>query len=139
MAKFDGRDLLLLLDSVAIGNSLECTVTVDADEVGLTDKDDAGWDDFINGNKRVTITANGYTDYSASWGHFTGGVGVTNYYTKLINNTEITARFTTNSSGDDYIQVTAILKKFESNGRMNEGAGYSIELKSKGAPTTGTI
>lgn len=145
MAKFDGKDLTVLMNDggsgglVAVGNSVDCTISIVGDEVDTTDKDSTGWKSFLLGERQATITTNGYTDYSASWGHFSGGVGTSGYYASILNDTQLTIRFTTNTSGDDYIEVTARMTKFESNGAKNQAAGYSVELKSDGVPTVGTI
>ena len=59
MAVTRGLDVLVYVGDVAVGGQQNCTLSMEADTIDISNKNDFGWSSFIGGAKSWTISCDG--------------------------------------------------------------------------------
>lgn len=54
-----GLDVLVYVGDVAVGGQQNCTLSMEADTIDISNKNDFGWSSFIGGAKSWTISCDG--------------------------------------------------------------------------------
>jgi hypothetical protein len=139
-----GHNLRLYIGAVGVGHADSCSISYDVDTKELSDKDvDPGSTSpsavaLTLGKKRCTLTSSGFVVESAD-----GITPSTGGYSTLLGDlhagTAIAWKYTTGVAGDTSISGSGYITKFSSNGDDGSEAKYSIEVKSNGTITVGTV
>lgn len=139
-----GHNLRVWVEGVGTGNADSCSISYDVDTKELSDKDvDPGSTApsavaLTLGKKRINITSSGFVVESVDG--TTAKVG--GYKTMLLNvhnGTKVDWKYTTDESGDTVISGEGYVTKFSSNSDDGSEAKYSIEIKSTGTITVGSV
>jgi len=123
----NGSDLLVYIDGNAIGYSTSCSISFTQDNPVVTSKDDDKWAKRLQGNRDVSISTDGYIALDADY-------NLEYLYELMEAQTGVTVRYSTNTSGDGYFQVAAVISSLNADAPDNEGATFSVEFESNGAP-----
>lgn len=139
-----GHNLRVWIGTVGVGHADSCSFSYDVDTKELSDKDvDPGSTApsavaLTLGKKRVTITSSGFVVESED-----GTVAATGGYRTILGQlhagTQITWKYTTDETGDTLISGSGYITKFSSNSDDGSEAKYTLEIKSTGTITVGTV
>lgn len=127
----DGSGGGLLLIAAGTG----ATYSADRQVIDVTTKDNSGARAILMGGKSVNFTFNGAMTFDQS-------DATTNGYDAVLDawnsGTSCTVRFTTNTTGDKYIQCTAYIANISGDAPVNAMGTYSLDIQSTGDITIGT-
>lgn len=124
MAIRNTSSMLLLIDSVAVANSLDVSFSANGESVNITTKDSGKFEDFFQGALNATASISGYVEdgqMNALWAAYLAG-------------TEVTAKVGDAEASTEYFTGTAIFTSFEWTGSGYQAAGtFSASLQFTGA------
>lgn len=111
------------------------TFSADRQVIDVTTKDNNGARTILMGGKSVNFTFNGAISFDQSSGTNWG-------YDKMLSAwddaDELIARFSSNVSGDSYIQCSAYIANISGDAPVNAMGTYSLDIQSTGDITVGT-
>lgn len=115
---FYGKNLLLYLNGTAIALSRECTFSVSSDEIDITSKDSAFAYAMLPAQVKATVSFSGLATVAA---------GTTkNLLDAIQAGTKFAWKFSTNTSGDNYMHGTGLyITSMEVAGSVGDAATYS--------------
>lgn len=132
MAKFNGSDMLLYLNDVAIAHARDLTFNSDTDTIDVTTKTNTGFADFLAGMQNSTIDFSGLVDFTEG-----SEYGFPTLWT--LKSTRVDIQFViTNgntASTGDRLTGTAIITNLSADFPMEDAASYSGTLQVRGDVT----
>lgn len=128
----NGNDFRIYVNGNAVAQATSCDISISQSPRDVTTKDSAGWKDVLYGLKEWSVSGDGLVALDDTFGHLDlGGF--------LIAGTEVTVRYTTDTTGDDYYTGSAIIDSVEISSPANETPTYSFSLTGNGALTKPTF
>lgn len=95
----------------------------------ITTKDSAGYRELLEGLRSWSMSSSNLTAFDATY-------GVDDLRTAALARTQVTLRWMTNVSGDNYVQGTAYITSLEENSPgAEDNASFSVSFEGTGAPT----
>jgi predicted secreted protein len=111
------------------------TFSADRQVIDVTSKNNSGARAIKMGGKSVNFTFNGNISFDET-------TSTTHGYEKMLNAwnnaTSVTVRFSTNVTGDTYIQCSAYIANISGDAPVNAVGTYSLDINSTGDITVGT-
>jgi len=129
--RHNGQLVILNLDGSPIAHSTNSSISVNQNLIPTTTKDSSNWAESIRGERSLTITVEGLTDYSASF-------GADELADMIFSAQSANFSWSTNTSGDTDYTGTVNLESLELTEPNNEAGGYSGTLQATGTPVKGT-
>tara|TARA_R110000796_G_scaffold59842_1_gene138145 strand:+ start:58 stop:468 length:411 start_codon:yes stop_codon:yes gene_type:complete len=123
---FNGTDLLLQVEGIAIGHTTSCTLSLSHDLPEATTKDSGGFQEVISGLRSGEISFEGLVDYS----DVANAVVLADY---IFNRTIITCVFGTSSVGDSIYTAEGYVSSIEQSAEMESPVSYSGSITLTGA------
>ena len=126
-----GEKFRLYLGGSVVAYSTECTIDLSAAEVEIVHKDNAGasWRNVQLGQKSGTVTVSAlFSEDGAANTHDV-------LFNALANGTSLTAKCSTEITGDYRYNFTLVCTNFSVNATVNENASFSATFAIDGAPT----
>lgn len=130
--KFNGTDILVYVDGVAVAHATSHTLNVNAEMIDATTKSSAGWKDILPGLRDWSIDAEGLVAYDAT-------EGVEELYADITGRTQVTVKFTTEVTGDARWTGSAYVSSMSLSAPMEDVVSYSISFAGDGALTLETV
>ena len=127
MAVTRGLDILVYIGAKAVGGQKNCTLSLEAESIDVSNKNDFGWASFIGGAKSWSVSCDGQfvaddEGQSAIMDAFIAGTNV-----------EVEMK---NSDSSVYFKGTAQITSVEVEASFDDVATLSLELQGLGALTT---
>ena len=121
-----GLDILVHIGEQAIGGQKGCTLTMEADTIDVSNKNDFGWSSTIGGAKSWSVSCDGQfiADDAGQQSLFDAFVAGTNVQVKMKNSTESV-----------YFAGTASITSLEVDAQYDDVCTLSMELQGLGALT----
>lgn len=123
---FNGTNLLLKIETVALGHTTSCSLTLSNDLPEATTKDSSGFQEVIAGVISGEISFEGLVDYSDS----SNAIELADF---LLARTQITCIFGTTETGDAIYTAEGYLSSVEQSGEMESPVSYSGSITLTGA------
>jgi predicted secreted protein len=123
---FNGTDLLLQVEGIAIGHTTSCTLSLSHDLPEATTKDSGGWQEVISGLRSGEISFEGLVDYSDD-------ANVIELADYIFNRTIITCVFGTSATGDSIYTAEGYISSVEQSAEMESPVSYSGSITLTGA------
>ena len=108
----------------AIGGQKNCTLSMEADTIDISNKNDFGWSSFLAGARSWTITCDGQ--------FLTNDPGQSALMEAFIGSEEVEIEMK-NSDGSIYYGGAAIISSLELEAAYDDVFAYSVEFNGKGA------
>lgn len=131
MAKFNGTELTIeigtYLSGTAITLNSSVSLSVNTAEVECTNKDSAGWKEFLAGTKDWSMTGSSYVDYASA-------EGVEEAIVAWEAGTVVVANFTkaSTTAGDPTLYGNAYFTNIEQTGELDGAAEWTFTLSGTG-------
>ena len=120
-----------------ISNSTSNSFDITVDMIDVTNKDSAGWKEFITGEKGYTMSIEGIFEEDGSVG--AGALSWKDVITDLTAGTSVTIVMTSNVSGDIKLSGAAFFSNLNLSAPNNDKATFTATIQETGALTVGTI
>lgn len=123
MAVTRGLDILVYVGTKAVGGQKNCTLSMEADTIDISNKNDFGWASFIGGAKNWTVSCDGQfvTDDEGQKALMDAFIAGTNVEVEMKNTGETV-----------YFKGTAQITSVEVEAAYDDVATLSVELKGVG-------
>lgn len=130
-----GENLRLYLGGNTVAYATECTLDLTAAEIEVVHKDNAGasWRNVQLGQKSGTVSVSAL--YSEDGANNTHDV----LFNALANGTQLTAKISTEVTGDYYYSMTLVCTSYSVNATVNENSSFTASFAIDGAPTLETV
>lgn len=129
--KINGSKLLVYVGSNLIAGSTSHSVSRNTATIDVTTKDSQGWTYILAGLRDWSIDGEGMSEFDATY-------GVNDLRSLWLNRTQVTVRFSTNVSGDEYLEGTAYLTSLNEDASMEEATTFSFTFTGNGPLNTPT-
>lgn len=126
--KINGNELILYVSSNAIACCLNHSISMTTEEIDTTTKDSDGWKEIILGLRSWSITGEGLTEFSATY-------GFDDLVTIWKNKTLITVSFKTDNVDDKVFSGSAYITELTEDAPMNDATTYSFTMQGTGVLT----
>ena len=123
MAVTRGLDILVHVGTNAVGGQKGCTLTMEADTIDTSNKNDFGWASFIGGAKQWSVSCDGQFVVSDQ--------GQKAIMDAFIAGTEVEIEMK-NQAESVYYKGKACITSVEVDAQFDDVCALSIELKGKG-------
>jgi len=123
---FNGTNLLLKIETVALGHTTSCSLALSNDLPEATTKNSGGFQEVIAGVISGEISFEGLVDYSDS----SNAIELADF---LLARTQITCIFGTTETGDAIYTAEGYLSSVEQSGEMESPVSYSGSITLTGA------
>ena len=124
MAVTRGLDILVHIGSQSIGGQKGCTLTMEADTIDTSNKNDAGWASFIGGAKQWSVSCDGQ--------FVVGDEGQKAIMDAFIAGTEVDIEMK-NQAETVYYKGKACITSVEVDAQFDDVATLSVEFQGLGA------
>ena len=123
MAVTRGLDILVYVGTTAVGGQKNCTLSMEADTIDISNKNDFGWASFIGGAKNWTVSCDGQfvTDDAGQKALMDAFISGDNVEVEMKNKAE-----------NVYFKGTAQITSVEVEAAYDDVATLSVELKGVG-------
>ena len=121
-----GLNILVYLGETVLGGQKNCTLSMEADTIDVSNKNDFGWASFIAGARSWTISCDGQ--------FLTDDAGQGALMEAFIGSEEVEIEMK-NSDGSIYYGGTAVITSLELEAAYDDVFAYSVEFNGKGALT----
>ena len=127
MAAVRGLDVLVYIGETVLGAQKNCTLSLEADTIAVSNKNSFGWADFISGTKNWSVSCDGQftvedTAQATLMDAFVAGTFV-----------DIEMK---NADSSIYYKGQAAIASIELEAAYDDVFAYSVEFTGKGALTT---
>jgi predicted secreted protein len=122
---------------VKIANATSNDFDITKDMIETTNKDSAGWKEFIVGEGGFTMNVDGMFEEDGSVG--SGGLSWKDIITDLLAGTTVTIVMTSNVSGDIKLSGSAFFSNLTLSAPNNDVTTFSASIQGTGALTVGTV
>lgn len=123
MAVTRGLDILVYVGTTVVGGQKNCTLSMEADTIDISNKNDFGWASFIGGAKNWTVSCDGQ--------FVTDDAGQTALMNAFIEGTNVEVEMK-NKEENVYFKGTAQITSVEVEAAYDDVATLSVELKGVG-------
>ena len=130
--KLNGRFLRIYVDGNAVADATSHDLESSQSSRDVTTKDSAGWMQILPGLKEWSTSGDGLVALDAAY-------TITDLTTLLLDGTQVTVRFTTNTTGDVYWTGSAYVESVSISSPNEETPTYNFSLKGTGALTQPTL
>ena len=130
--KFNGTDLLVYVDGVAVAHATSHTLNINVDMIDATTKSSAGWKDILPGLKDWSIDFEGLVAYDAA-------EGFSELFADIGSRTQVTVKFSTEETGDDRYTGTAYVASLSASAPLEDVVSYSGSFAGDGVLTEETV
>ncbi|NQY00845.1 MAG: hypothetical protein HRT70_06900 [Flavobacteriaceae bacterium] len=131
--RFNGTNLLVLVDGKPIGHTTSCTLDLQHNLAEASSKDSGGFSEVISAMRSATISFEGLVDYGDDG---TTKEGVDSLIADgVISRTEFTLVFGTQETGDTVYTMNGFLASISITAPAEETVTYSGSFTSTGAIT----
>lgn len=127
MAVTRGLDILVHIGTQAVGGQQGCTLSMEADTIDTSNKNDFGWASFIGGAKQWSVSCDGQ--------FVVDDQGQKAIMDAFINGTEVEIEMK-NQAETIYYKGKAVVTSVEVDAQFDDVATLSVEFQGKGALTT---
>ena len=128
---FNGSNLLLKIETVTLGHTTSCSMSLSNDLPEATTKDSNGFQEVIAGVISGEISFEGLVDYSDT----SNAIQIADF---LLARTQITCVFGTAETGDSVYTAEGFLSSLEQSAEMESPVSYSGSITLTGAITKST-
>ena len=122
--QIQGLNILVYVGATALGGQKNCTLSMEADTIDISNKNDFGWSSFLAGARSWTVTCDGQ--------FLTDDAGQSALMEAFIGSEEVEIEMK-NSDGSIYYGGTAIISSLELEAAYDDVFAYSVEFNGKGA------
>lgn len=124
--QIQGLNILVYLGETALGGQKNCTLSMEADTIDVSNKNDFGWSSFIAGAKSWTVSCDGQ--------FLTDDAGQTALMEAFLGSEEVQIEM---KKADDsiYYSGKAVITSLELEAAYDDVFSYSVEFQGKGALT----
>ena len=126
MAVTRGLDVLVYVGENAVGGQKGCTLTMEADTIDVSNKNDFGWSSTIGGAKSWSVSCDGQ--------FIANDVGQKALMDAFVAGTDVQVEMK-NSDNTIYFAGTASITSLEVDAQFDDVATMTMELQGKGALT----
>ena len=123
--KINGNELLLYVNGSAIACCLNHSLQMSTEEIDVTTKDSDGWKEIILGLRSWTISGEGLTEFSATY-------GFDDLVTVWKNKTLVTINFKTSNADDAVFSGSAYITELAEDAGMNAATSFTFTLQGTG-------
>jgi TP901-1 family phage major tail protein len=127
MAVTRGLEILVYIGDVAVGGQKNCTLSMEAESIDVSNKNDFGWSSFIGGAKSWSVSCDGQ--------FITDDAGQQAIMTAFVEGTNVAVEMK-NSDSSVYFKGNAQITSVEVEASFDDVATLSMELQGLGALTT---
>ena len=128
---FNGTELLLQVETVTVGHTTSCSLSLSMDTPEATTKDSNGFSEYIGGVKGGEISFEGLVAYDDS----SNAIEMADF---LLARTQLTCVFGTAETGDAIYTAEGFLSSVEMSAEMEAAVTYSGSITLTGAITKST-
>ena len=128
---FNGTNLILKIETVTLGHTTRCSLTLSNDLPEATTKNSNGFQEVIAGVISGEISFEGLVDYSDS----ANAIEMADY---LLARTQLTCVFGTAETGDAVYTAEGFLSSLEQSAEMESPVSYSGSITLTGSITKST-
>lgn len=128
----NGTLIGLYIGTEKICSATSTQLTVNQATRTSVNKDDEGWEKNFGGTKSFELS--GDSEFK-----FDDDYGPSDILSALMDNTELTAKWSTEVTGDMVISGQVIVTSFSVSANAEETVTYSYSLKGNGKPTKSTV
>lgn len=118
-----GLNILVYLGETALGGQKNCTLSMEADTIDVSNKNDFGWSSFIAGAKSWTVSCDGQ--------FLTDDAGQEALMAAFIGSEEVTIEMR-DSESTIYYAGQAVITSLELEAAFDDVFAYSVEFQGKG-------
>lgn len=118
-----GLNILVYLGETALGGQKNCTLSMEADTIDVSNKNDFGWASFIAGAKSWTVSCDGQ--------FLTDDAGQEALMAAFIESEEVTIEMR-DSESTIYYAGQAVITSLELEAAFDDVFAYSVEFQGKG-------
>jgi TP901-1 family phage major tail protein len=118
-----GLNILVYLGETALGGQKNCTLSMEADTIDVSNKNDFGWSSFIAGAKSWTVSCDGQ--------FLTDDAGQEALMAAFIESQEVTIEMR-DSESTIYYAGQAVITSLELEAAFDDVFAYSVEFQGKG-------
>jgi predicted secreted protein len=129
------KDVSGTLTKIANATSNDFDITKDM--IDITNKDSAGWKEFLVGEGGFTMQIEGMFEEDTSVG--AGGLSWKDLMTDLLAGTSVTVVMTSQVTGDQKLSGSAFFSNLTLSAPQNAVSTFSASLQGTGALTVGTV
>ena len=129
--QIQGLHILVYVGSTVLGGQKNCTLSMEADTIDISNKNDFGWSSFLAGARSWTVTCDGQ--------FLSADAGQKALMSAFLKSEEVSIEMKT---GEDYegtaitYSGTAIISSLELEAAYNDVFAYSVEFNGKGKLNT---
>ena len=137
--QLQGLNIMVYVDGTALGGQKNCTLSMEADTIDVSNKNDFGWSSFIAGAKSWTVSCDGQFLVEEKKG--TGDETVIEQESSqsaLMNaflGNKVVEVEMKNADGSIAYEGQAVITSLELEAAFDDVFAYSVELQGKGALT----
>ena len=128
---FNGTNLILKVESVAVGHTTSCTLSLSGDLPEATTKDSSGFQEVIAGVMSGELSFEGLVAYDDT----ANAIEMADY---LLARTQLTCVFGTAVTGDAVYTAEGFLSSVEMSAEMESAVTYSGSITLTGSVTKST-
>ena len=121
--QLQGLNIMVYVDGTALGGQKNCTLSMEADTIDVSNKNDFGWASFIAGAKSWTVSCDGQ--------FLTDDAGQEALMTAFIESEEVTIEMR-DSESTIYYSGQAVITSLELEAAFDDVFAYSVEFQGKG-------
>ena len=129
---FNGTQMLLYIDGVAVGAATSHTLNVNAEMIDATTKSSAGWKDVLPGLRDWSMDTENLVQFDAT-------EGIDESFADLGARTQVVLKFSTEVTGDSRWTGSAYVTSISINAPMEDVVSYSMSFAGDGALTLETV
>ena len=118
-------------------NGTASSVDIAIDMIEITTKDSSGHKEYIAGEKGGTFQFEGRFEYDTSVS--TQGESFDDLVTAALAGTAFTARWSSQSTGDEYLESSVLISSVSASAPNNDAASFSCTLQMTGTITLGNV
>lgn len=118
-----GLNILVYLGETALGGQKNCTLSMEADTIDVSNKNDFGWASFIAGAKSWTVSCDGQ--------FLTDDAGQAALMAAFIESEEVTIEMR-DAESTIYYSGQAVITSLELEAAFDDVFAYSVEFQGKG-------
>lgn len=122
----------LYVGGVKITHATSSTIELSMEMIDVTTKDGNGYSEFLPGVRGLTMSSDAFYADDATYGP-NALVGL------FTGRTSAVIRYSTETSGDDYFQMTGYITSFSTSAGVEDAHTYSVSFQGTGALTFLTV
>jgi predicted secreted protein len=120
-----------------IANGRAAGADLSIDMIEITTKDSSGFKEYVAGEKGGTFQFEGLLEYDTSVA--TQGLSFDDMVTDALAGTAFTIRWSSQSTGDEYLESSVLVSSVSASAPQNESATFSCTMQMTGTITLGNV